>query len=288
MATRSNVKVYQPSSLDELDKIVHKTKDKLTFLAGATDLMAQEQHWNKADRIVNLLSVDEITKKIEVQEIGLLVGAAVPMTELMAHPVVIERFPMLVEACRLIGSVQIQNRATLGGNIANASPAGDTLPVLNVLDAYVYVGPKNQDEFEQHRFDEIMLGPGQTILDNNRYIAFIFLPYYESGDSFWYFRKVGQRYALAISKLSLAVLGRKKDNRLSDIRICAGSVAPQVKRTFKTEKILEGQTLNKQIIEEAHSMIMTEVAPITDIRSESGYRKHMCGELLREALHQIV
>jgi CO/xanthine dehydrogenase FAD-binding subunit len=182
--------------------------------------------------------------------------------------------------------VQIQNRATLGGNIANASPAGDTLPVLSVYDAQLRIGPRIRGDYVRARINEVMLGPGLTGL-GSRYIAFVCLPRVESQGQFRYFRKVGQRYSLAISKLSLAVLGWQDGDRVRDIRICAGSVSPVVERAPKTEELLRGQRLTDEVISVAARQLSEEVSPISDIRSTEEYRRHICGAVLSDALHSV-
>jgi len=108
----------------------------------------------------------------------------------------------------------------------------------------------------------------------------------KSDDVFWYFRKVGQRFAMAISKVSLAVICTFDDNIISEIRISAGSVSSKIKRAKQTEKILAGNKITKNIIKQAVASIESEISPITDIRSTRSYRKYICGNLLMEALYQ--
>ena len=209
------------------------------------------------------------------------------MSDIMRHPKIRKNFPMLIETCRQIGSVQIQNRATLGGNIANASPAGDTLPVLAVYQAEIMVGPTNGKGFERFSIGELMQGPGQINLAQNQYIAYIFLPFSEQKNKFWYFRKVGMRHAMAISKVSLAILGWKDNDVITDIRICAGSVSPKIEQAKNTESIIRGKILNDTLIAEASGKILEEIDPIDDIRSTRSYRQRTCQALLSEALTQL-
>jgi len=199
--------IYRPKTLNELDKIIRENKTDLTYLAGATDLMVQEERWKAASNLLDLSSIKEIYQTLEITESHVLIGSALPLSQIISNLTIQKKLPVLVEACRQIGSIQIQNRATLGGNIANASPAGDSLPVLSVLDAEIWIGPRNNGEFEKLKIDQVMLNPGETSLKDNRYIAFISIPFPREENQFWYFRKVGQRKALAISKVSLAVLG---------------------------------------------------------------------------------
>jgi len=280
--------VYHPKTLNELDKIIRENQAKLTYIAGATDLMVQEERWKAANSLVDLSSIKEIYQTLKISENHVLIGSAVPLAEIISNQAIQKKLPILVEACRQIGSAQIQNRATLGGNIANASPAGDSLPVLSVLEAELWIGPRYNGEFEKSRIDQVMLNPGETSLSGNRYIAFISIPFPEAANQLWYFRKVGQRKALAISKVSLAVLGWIKNNKIEEIRITTGSVSPQITRATTTEAILNQQNLNEKLIEQARQSIMDEVTPINDIRSTDEYRRRICGELLREALYQRI
>ena len=276
--------IYRPKSLQELDKIIRENRAELTYIAGATDLMVQEERWKAASSLVDLTSVKEISETLEISDHQALIGAALPLAEIISNQTVQKKLPILVAACRQIGSVQIQNRATLGGNIANASPAGDSLPVLSVLDAELWIGPSHGGEFEKLKLDQVMLNPGETSLKENRYVAYISIPFPREANQFWYFRKVGQRKAMAISKVSLAVLGWISNGIIEAIRIAAGSVSPQITRATNTEAILNKQILNEDLIEKARRSIMEEVTPITDIRSTGEYRRRICGEMLREAL----
>ena len=280
-------KVYRPKSTAELEQIILQTNEKLTFVAGSTDLMVQSEEWAIKKNIVDLTSTQGVCDDISISNKGMRIGASVPMSEIINHQIIRKTLPIFIEALKQIGSAQIQNRATLGGNIANASPAADSLPVLNVLDAQLWIGPRVNSEFQKRNVEQIMVGPGETTLLNNQYIAYIFIPFPIKENLFWYFRKVGQREALAISKLSLAVLGWYKDGKINDIRISAGAVSAQVKRANKTENVLNDNMLTDEVIAVAKETLEKEINPITDIRSNIEYRKHICGELLRDALYQL-
>jgi len=279
--------VYHPESFDELDNLIHKLDAPAVFIAGATDLMVRRDDWRSNDTFIDLTGLTDLCSKITLDRGKATIGAGVPLSDLIHHKKLTSLFPMLVAACRQIGSVQIQNRATLGGNIANASPAGDTLPVLAAYDTRLQIGPKRSGSFESIPLEEVMLGPGKTILEGNRYIAAIDLPVPEGSGQFWYFRKVGPRHAMAISKVSLAVYAQMEGKRITDIRIAAGSVTPQIKRARETEAVLLENHLTDKLIEEAADKIRTEIDPITDIRSTREYRRQTCRALLAEALMEI-
>ena len=279
--------VYHPKSFDELDDLIHNIDTSVVYIAGATDLMVRGDDWRSAGAFIDLSGLTDMTGLISFDDGQVMIGAGVPLSMLIKHKKLAARFPMLVEACRQIGSVQIQNRATLGGNIANASPAGDTLPILAVYDARLLIGPRRNGSFQTMAMDEVMLGPGRTIFEGNRYIASIVLPLPEEKTRFWYFRKVGPRHAMAISKVSLAAYGQMKGDRVTDIRIAAGSVTPKIRRAGATEAILRGKRLTDGLIKKAGEQILSEIDPITDIRSTREYRRQTCRALLVEALMQI-
>lgn len=283
--TEKNINI---TDIDALDRLILGSGEKFTFVSGSTDLMVNPTKWNVAENLVNINRVESIRDKIEIENDSLVIGAAVPFTRIIKDARVQKYFPIIVEACRQIGSVQIQNRASIGGNIANASPAGDSLPVLTVLGATLLLGPREGGNFQEKRIDEVMLGPGQNSLAGNRYIAFIKLPLPAAENYFWYYRKVGQRYSMAISKLSLAVKAQKSGQKVTDIAVCAGSVSPQIKRAAETESILRGKVLDDKLIEEARMAFLKEISPITDIRSTAEFRKHISGEVFREALYSLM
>jgi CO/xanthine dehydrogenase FAD-binding subunit len=276
---------FCPQSISELDRYLETNMTPVTFVAGATDLLVNTQIWKNSNNLISVESVKEINQTLEIYENQVLIGASLPLSKINTNPIIQKKLPILVKTCKTIGSVQIQNRASLGGNIANASPAGDSLPVLSVLEAKLWIGPQYDNQYHKLSVDQIMKGPGQISLINNRYIAFIEIPFPTEKNQFWYFRKVGQREAMAISKVSLAVLGWIKNNIIEDIRISTGSVTAQIKRALKTEALLRNQQLSEKIIEEARKQLMDEVKPISDIRSTAEYRKRVAGELIRESLY---
>ncbi|MCD6374500.1 MAG: xanthine dehydrogenase family protein subunit M [Caldisericaceae bacterium] len=286
---KDEIIVRRPQNLTELDQILLENGNSWTFVAGGTDLLVQKQVWQRATHVIDLTSVTELHQQVEVLPDKVRIGAAVPYTKIIKHPFIKENFPILCEACRQIGSIQIQNRGTIGGNIANASPAGDTLPVLSALDAEVLLGPRQNGTFTHFKPSEIMAGPGQTRLKQNQYIAFVELPLPAKEGQFWAFRKIGQRQAMAISKLSLAVLGWMDDLlTIKEIRIATGSVAPVIQRHAKTEALLNGQTLTEALIEKAAEALKNEISPISDIRSNATYRRETTANVLKDVLYELL
>jgi xanthine dehydrogenase small subunit len=217
-------------------------------------------------RFLDLWPLDEL-RGISVRGDTLVLGALVTYTALIRSPLVWERLPMLVEAAQQIGGLQIQNRGTLGGNIANASPAGDALPVLAVADAMLVLRSLTGER--RVPFNEFYTGYRKSVLRPDELITAIEIPPVEGAQ---YFRKVGTRAAQAISKLVMAGVKHPRAPR-----IAFGSVAPAVVRVRKTERALaDGAPL-----EEAVAILAGELAPIDDLRSSAAYRRQVAGRLLR-------
>ena len=282
---KNEISLVRPRTIDELDSVLLQSNESWTFLAGGTDLLVQKDKWRKATHLVDLTSLPALHQTIEVQPDIIRIGAAVPYGEIIRHALLPKRLPILTYACEQIGAVQIQNRGTIGGNIANASPAGDTLPVLAVLNAELLIGPRKNGAFKRISLNDIMTGPGQIALEINEYIAFIEIPT-PPENPLWDFRKIGQRQALAISKLSLAVLLWKDHEKVKDVRIASGSVAPVIRRHLKTEAALKGRPLSAESIARAAEILKTEINPISDIRSDKEYRRQITANVLMDILHQ--
>ncbi len=282
---KNEISLVRPKTIDELDSVLLQSTETWTFLAGGTDLLVQKEKWRKATHLVDLTALPALHRTIEVQPGAIRIGAAVPYGDIIRHAQLHKQLPILTHACEQIGAVQIQNRGTIGGNIANASPAGDTLPVLAVLNAELLIGPRKDGAFKRISVNDIMTGPGQIALNANEYIAFIEIPT-PPENPLWDFRKIGQRQALAISKLSLAVLLWKDHEMVENVRIASGSVAPIIRRHRKTEAVLRGKPFNEAQIKKAAETLKNEINPISDIRSTQAYRRQITAEVLRDILYQ--
>jgi CO/xanthine dehydrogenase FAD-binding subunit len=192
--------------------------------------------------------------------------------------------PSLVAASRTIGAIQIQNRGTIGGNIVNASPAGDSLPVLAAYDAKVEIGSARGTR--QVAFNMFYAGYRRTVLEPDELVLAVRIPKLKRGerDFFW---KVGTRRAQAISKTVMAARAQIAYGRIESISIGVGSVAPTVIRVPQTELLLAGAALTSDLVERARQLIAQEVAPITDLRSTEHYRRTVTGNVLVKFLRNL-
>jgi xanthine dehydrogenase small subunit len=238
---------------------------RLVPMAGCTDLYVALNFGTLKDQtFLNLWRLDEL-RRIDLRGNALWIGALATYTDLLRSPLIRARLPMLVSAARQIGGVQIQNRGTIGGNVANASPAGDSLPVLAVADATVVL--RSASETRRVPFSAFYTGYRRTVMRPDELIEALEVPPVQGRQ---WFRKVGTRAAQAIAKVVMAGVAGGPP------RIALGSVAPTVVRALKTEQVLaSGGSLD-----EAQRALNEEIAPLDDLRSTAEYRRRVAENLL--------
>lgn len=251
-------------------------------IAGGTDLMVL-MNAGKLDHS-RLVAVDRFPelRGIAETESHISIGAATTFTEIREHAALREHFPLLPQAASWSGGVANQNRGTLGGNIANASPAADSLPALLVYEAELLLVSVSGSRTIPYR--NFHTGYKQMALNADELIAQIHL-LKPSGRTVHHGRKVGTRKAQAISKVCIAATGNTGERRF---RLAFGSVAPIPLRCVRTEELLTNDKLTSALIREAERVLSSEISPITDIRSTSGYRTTVACNLLREFLELLL
>ncbi|MEA2174345.1 MAG: hypothetical protein QOD00_1937 [Blastocatellia bacterium] len=252
--------------------------------AGGTDLMVLFESGKLAHRkFFSIWHLPELGG-IEVTPERVSLGALTTYTEVQGNEVLRREFPMLCQAASETGGVAIQNRGTLGGNIANASPAGDSPPALLAYDAQLEL--VSQRGTRLVAYSEFHTGYKRMTLGADELISRIQLPRVH-GTVHQYYRKVGTRKAQAISKVCFAGLARLDQSSIREIRLALGSVAPTPLRCLKTEAVLKGQKLEPSLINHARAELAREIAPIDDIRSTSDYRLRVAQNLLQDFLSQL-
>jgi xanthine dehydrogenase small subunit len=261
----SALQLAEPRSLDEALRML-RDDGPLIPLAGATDLyVALNFGTLPGTRFVDLWRLAPL-RRIARRGDVLSIGALATYTQLAHSRQVRARVPMLVDAALQIGGVQIQNRGTIGGNVANASPAGDTLPVLAAVDAVVVL--RSLDDERRVPFSEFYTGYRASVRRPDELIVAVEIPPVEGAQ---WFRKVGTRAAQAISKVVMAAV---RDGRP---RLALGSVAPTVVRLPRVEDALAADAS----IDEAARLLEEEIHPIDDVRSTADYRRTVAANLLR-------
>ena len=236
--------------------------------AGGTDLMVLLEAGKLEHRnYINIWNLKEL-RGIEVSDTQVVLGALTTYTEIQSHPVLRAEFPMLCQAASETGGLAIQNRGTLGGNIANASPAADSPPALLVYDAELEL--LSTSGSRRVPYKDFHTGYKQMNLHPQELLVRIRLPR-STSELAHYYRKVGTRKAQAISKVCFAATARANEELLTDIRIALGSVAPIPIRCVQTEAALRGQRVDS-LRKLGKDALAREIVPIDDIRSTADYR----------------
>jgi xanthine dehydrogenase small subunit len=260
----SELDLRSPASLNEALTIMRD--EPRMIVAGATDVYVSLNFGTLAPkRFLDIWAIDEL-RGISLREDTLVIGALTTYTDLIRSQEVGRRLPMLVEASQLVGGIQIQNRGTVGGNIANASPAGDSLPVFAVVDAVIVL--RSADAERRVPVTEFYTGYRATVMRPDELIVAVEIAPVHGRQ---WFRKVGTRAAQAISKIVVAAV------RSDTPKIAFGSVAPTVVRVPETEAALSSGAS----IDEAALILAREIAPIDDLRSTGEYRLQVSVNLLR-------
>lgn len=278
---------FAPTSLEEALELLRPGN--VTIVAGGTDVMVQSQIGKLQLKPV-LMNIRRIAGMSGIRDEGatLRIGALTTMTELLDSALVRERLGILWQACDHFASDQLRNAGTLGGNICNASPAGDTLVPLLVLNAHVVLASKPNGNVAQRTLPlaQFFAGPGRTHCRPGELLTAIELPAPPRGFIGSFF-KFGTRPALDIATISIG-LGAVRDGRvLRDVRIAYGAVAPTPIRGPRTEAALEGRTLDPATIEAALSASAAEVHPISDVRGSGWYRSELIRNTLRRMLNHV-
>lgn len=273
---------FKPHALEEALRLKATTPD-AWFIAGGTDLLVKiKDNEIQTSALISLRSIQELSGA-EVNKVT-SIGALTTINDLIQNPALCENFPLLVDAAKQLGSVQIRNTATIGGNLCNCSPAADTALPLLVLDAKVRL--KSIRDSREMPISEFFIKPGESCLSSDEIMTDILLEPSLPGAKAA-FLKIG-RVKMDLAIASVALLLEMEGKRCRKVRIAAGSVAPVPLRLSKVEELLEGEPVSKELVAEAQKMASEVVAPITDIRASEEYRRHIVGVLVRRALENVL
>jgi CO/xanthine dehydrogenase FAD-binding subunit len=274
-----------PETLDEALSLLGSSDPWRPF-AGGTDLMVLLESGRLPEgRYLGLWKLPEL-RGIDDRADAVEMGALTTYTDVLRHPTLQRDFPLLCRAAEETGGVATQNRGTIGGNIANASPAADTPPALLVYDAELeLISPRGRRRLPYDRFHQ---GYKRMDLAADELIARIIVP---KRPHRWaqYYRKVGTRRAQAISKVCLAAAidVDRSGGGVRDIRIALGSVSPTPVRARQAEAALRGTAPDAAALRNAQRALAADIAPIDDLRSTARYRLHVSQRLLAECLESI-
>lgn len=279
------VRVFRPKSVKHALEIM--SENQVIPLAGGTDLMVQRRAWSGLPPRFELpvLFIDHLEELqlLRKEEDQLRIGAGCTFSSLLEHEAVPREFKIVITQ---IACPQIRNKGTIGGNICNASPAGDTLPLLYALDAELVLVRKN--DRRTLPIEEFLTGPGQTVLEQDELLKEIIIPIC-SFNTFFY-RKVGTRRANSCSKLSFTGCAQVDGNKITDIRMSFGAVAPTIVRSREIEARLKRKTGKelKKLIPEIIDLCAELIKPIEDQRCTIHYRKTISLKLLHYFLGEVI
>jgi CO/xanthine dehydrogenase FAD-binding subunit len=278
---------HVPSSVSEVAQILQNGD--VTIVAGGTDLTPQTEAGARqfAATLVNIQRIEEM-RGISLSDGRYRIGALTTVTDVLENGLLAANVPVLVEAADHFASPQIRNAATLGGNLCNASPAGDMVIPLLLLDAEVELASWAQDGLSTRlvALSEFFTGPGRTVLEANELLTAIEFDQPSEGFKAS-FQKSGPRPALEISTVSMGFAGVLDKGVLTGVRVAIGAVAPVPLRARATEAILEGESLDEELIVRAVEIAYQEVSPINDVRASAWYRKHLTSVYIKRALEGL-
>jgi len=276
---------HRPRTIDEALRIMADTPG-ARYVAGGTDLMVRLHR--KTLRTPALVSLRNIASLREIRvgsvDDPVRIGAGVPLADVMAHPAIRERYPVLVEAIATMGSVQIRNVGTLGGNLCNASPCADTAPPLLVLEARIRsIGPEGERETPMEDF---LVSPGATRIGPSDILTEIVLDAPRSTLRATFLKK--SRVSMDLAQASVAVAIEMKGTICERARVAAGSVAPRPIRLHEVEKMLEGATLVPDLVARASEVAQRAIAPISDVRASAEFRRAIVGAYVKRAIGTLL
>jgi CO/xanthine dehydrogenase FAD-binding subunit len=284
---RSEIDVLTPQSLDDALDILHKQEPGLRIVAGGSDVIVQLRDGvMKAEKLLNILSLEEL-RFIRRRDDQIHIGSLSTYTDIINSQLTRDHAWILVEAAKQIGAIQLQNTATIGGNLGNASPAGDSLPPLYALDAVVVT--RSKADRRETPLEQFFVSYRKTALRPDELIEEVYFKPMNSKDRGAYI-KLGLREANAISIVDVAVVlrGRSSNDSFTEARVALGAVAPVITRARKSEKALERKPLNEKTLWEAATFAAEDAAPIDDIRGSAEYRKNMVVSSVYQALHEAL
>ena len=269
----------KPDSIKETISILSQFGEKAQIFNGGTDLIVEmRDKIIQPEYLVDIKAIPQLNRITYNKQDGLNIGATATLNEISNSKVVQTHYPILVKACKTVGSYQVRNRATLVGNICNASPAADTAPPLLVLEVKVnIIGPTGEKIVPINQF---FTGVKKNILKKGEIVTSITIPPIKDKWTGVYLKR-GRKKEVDLAIVGVAVVCIR-----DEVRIALGAVAPVPVRAFKTEELLKGKTIDESLLEKAGKSTLTEVSPISDVRSSQEYREEIIKVLVRRAILQ--
>jgi CO/xanthine dehydrogenase FAD-binding subunit len=273
---------FQPATLAEACRLLSENGPGGRFLAGGTDLVIALKEKGLVPRyLVDLKRLPGLTGIREHSDGSMTIGALTTMRDIEISPLITKKYPFLAQSAAEVGSIQIRNRATIGGNMANATPSADTAPALIALDASARIVGVNGERTVV--LEDFFKGPGQTVMSADEILTEIAVPE-TSPRLVGEYIKFSPREMMDLAYVGIAVAYNLNDKKCDDVRIVLGAVAPTPIRAKRAEAALEGQNLTEALAEKIGQIAADEAKPISDVRSSADYRRAMVAAMTKRAL----
>jgi CO/xanthine dehydrogenase FAD-binding subunit len=283
-----NFAYHRPKNLDQAASLLQRYGDKAAILAGGTDLLVElKRGLRHPAHVIDVKEILELACLEKTTNGELHLGPLLTLQSLSSAGALQGGWNLLAQAASKVGSWQVRSRGTLGGNICNASPSGDTLPALLCLDARVkMISPRGERNMT---IEEFFLGPGETALERGELLTEVILPPLPAGAKGVY-KKFSLRRAMDLAMVGTAVLawGNFGMKRIEDVRIGLGAVGPKPIRARRGEQALKSTEITEAVLAKAADLAAEETAPISDIRGSDWYRREMTKHLIGEAVREIL
>ncbi len=282
----SEIEVMSPATLLECLSIISNKGNNSRLIAGGTDAVVRmkDGKW-RPETWININGLKEL-RYIQEKDGEIHIGPLTTHTDIVHSSLLQEKADVLVQASREVGAIQMQNIGTIGGNIGTASPAGDTIPALFVLNTVLQLSSLNNKRLIP--IEEFFIGPGRTVLKENEMITKIIIQPQDENE-IGIFQKLGPRKAQSISIVNVAIsLLMGEGRQVLRGKIAFGSVAPTIIRAKKCESIMTLNPLTDELIQNIAKVAWKEVMPITDVRATAEYRRDMASALLERGLYRLM
>ncbi len=277
------LEIYQPTSIQEACQIIKKNGPGGHYLAGGTDLVIaiKEKGWVPR-YVVDIKRIPSMSGIRDNLDGSLTIGALTTMREIETSPLILKRYPFFAQSAAEVGSIQIRNRATIGGNMANATPSADAAPALIALDTKAKISGGQDEEIVS--LEAFFVGPGKTVMKPDEILTELIVPAHPATLRGEYI-KFSPREMMDLAYIGVAVaLVLDNKRKIEYVRIVLGAVAPTPLRARNAEAILTHQVLTEELAERAGEEAAKESKPISDVRSSADYRREMVRVNTKRAL----
>lgn len=273
-----------PKTKEEVLEILKQEKSEACIVAGCSNVLPYIKDKKLSAKLLLDISGIEELSYIKKSEGKLCIGAATTISDLINSKIIREECNVLYQAAEEFADPTIRNSATIGGNLADASPAADMAPPLLVLDAVLEV--ESTDAKREIPLKNFFVGPRKTVLHDDEMITSIKIKD-DCINKKGCFIKLGLRQAMAISLATVALILEVEKDKVADVRIAMGSIAPTPLRLIKVEGFLKNKKINDELVEEAVKKVREEVKPIGDVRASAEYRRYVSGILFKRAINKL-